>query len=142
MFQILKLEPKPLIWWVSQRAKIDMNPVYQREGRLWSRADKAYLIDSILNGYDIPKIYMTDFTVGVVNLNRKGLPYAIIDGKQRLEAIFDFYAGALRLDDEFVFQQNPKLKLAGLGYPDLTKNYRSEERRVGKECRSRWSPYH
>ena len=24
-----------------------------------------------------------------------------------------------------------------------TKNYlRSEERRVGKECRSRWSPYH
>src|SRR2546430_13242982 len=24
----------------------------------------------------------------------------------------------------------------------LTSNYRSEERRVGKECRSRWSPYH
>src|SRR5450432_410466 len=24
----------------------------------------------------------------------------------------------------------------------LTKDYRSEERRVGKECRSRWSPYH
>ena len=22
------------------------------------------------------------------------------------------------------------------------KNHRSEERRVGKECRSRWSPYH
>ena len=22
------------------------------------------------------------------------------------------------------------------------KHYRSEERRVGKECRSRWSPYH
>ena len=21
-------------------------------------------------------------------------------------------------------------------------NFRSEERRVGKECRSRWSPYH
>ena len=24
----------------------------------------------------------------------------------------------------------------------LRENYRSEERRVGKECRSRWSPYH
>ena len=23
-----------------------------------------------------------------------------------------------------------------------TQQYRSEERRVGKECRSRWSPYH
>ena len=24
----------------------------------------------------------------------------------------------------------------------IEKMYRSEERRVGKECRSRWSPYH
>ena len=24
----------------------------------------------------------------------------------------------------------------------LTHSFRSEERRVGKECRSRWSPYH
>ena len=24
----------------------------------------------------------------------------------------------------------------------VCKNIRSEERRVGKECRSRWSPYH
>jgi hypothetical protein len=123
MFQILKLEPKPLIWWISQRAKIDMKPDYQREGRLWSRADKVFLIDSILNGFDIPKIYMADFTVSIASLNKKGLPYAIIDGKQRLEAIFDFFTGELVLDDEFVFQQNPKLKLAGLGYSDLTKNY-------------------
>ena len=27
-----------------------------------------------------------------------------------------------------------------LGEPDIAS--RSEERRVGKECRSRWSPYH
>src|SRR5256885_11791640 len=29
-----------------------------------------------------------------------------------------------------------------LGRPDLRIAARSEERRVGKECRSRWSPYH
>src|SRR5256885_16360760 len=28
------------------------------------------------------------------------------------------------------------------GYFDIRHNGRSEERRVGKECRSRWSPYH
>ena len=27
-------------------------------------------------------------------------------------------------------------------YPFGGQHYRSEERRVGKECRSRWSPYH
>src|SRR2546429_1755444 len=31
---------------------------------------------------------------------------------------------------------------AFLGRWDLTLKARSEERRVGKECRSRWSPYH
>ena len=29
-----------------------------------------------------------------------------------------------------------------LDNPDSHPNHRSEERRVGKECRSRWSPYH
>ena len=29
-----------------------------------------------------------------------------------------------------------------LGKKNLSKGVRSEERRVGKECRSRWSPYH
>ena len=28
------------------------------------------------------------------------------------------------------------------GFTLLTTDIRSEERRVGKECRSRWSPYH
>ena len=35
--------------------------------------------------------------------------------------------------------------LMGLGYalaPGVMGVPRSEERRVGKECRSRWSPYH
>ena len=32
-------------------------------------------------------------------------------------------------------------KLANGEIPTATL-YRSEERRVGKECRSRWSPYH
>ena len=27
-------------------------------------------------------------------------------------------------------------------WTDRRRTYRSEERRVGKECRSRWSPYH
>src|SRR3712207_8125797 len=31
----------------------------------------------------------------------------------------------------------PTVKRVGMGYGS-----RSEERRVGKECRSRWSPYH
>ena len=123
MFKIADLSSKPLLWWISQRAKIDMNPLFQRHGRLWSRGDKSFLIDSILNEYDIPKIYIADFTFGNITLNKKGLPYAIIDGKQRLEAIFEFHSGEILLDDGFVYQQKHSLKLGGLGYADLAKNY-------------------
>ena len=44
-------------------------------------------------------------------------------------------------------KQIPNSKLENLNSilerePELLKQIRSEERRVGKECRSRWSPYH
>ena len=41
------------------------------------------------------------------------------------------FSGLSGMDDTYTF------------YYDETNNLtRSEERRVGKECRSRWSPYH
>jgi hypothetical protein len=122
-FRIRIFDPKPLIWWNNKKNSIDMEPPYQRRGRLWAPADKAYLIDSIINGYDIPKLYIADFTWGDSALNNKKLPYAIIDGKQRFEAIFDFFSGDLVLNDDFVYLDNPNIKLAGLGYKDLLMNY-------------------
>src|SRR2546425_6799464 len=38
--------------------------------------------------------------------------------------------------------QAPKRRWEGAGTAAGRKSERSEERRVGKECRSRWSPYH
>jgi len=122
-FKISTFGPKPLSWWRSNRSKVDWDPPYQRRGRLWSTTDKAYLIDSILNDYDIPKIYLADFTWGSSSLNKKNLPYAIIDGKQRFEAIFDFFEGQLVLNEDFIYEENPSLKIAGLGYPDLQNNH-------------------
>lgn len=122
-FKVTPHEPKTLIWWINRRLKIDMDPPYQRRGRLWSPSDKAYLIDSIINGFDIPKLYIADFTWGDSSLNIHKLPYAIIDGKQRLEAIFDFFDGKITLNDDFIYLKNPSIKLGGLGYKDLKQNY-------------------
>ena len=122
-FQVKNFDPRTLTWWKSKRSQIDMDPPYQRRGRLWSTADKAYLIDSILNGFDVPKIYLADFTWADSKLNEKRLPYAIIDGKQRLEAIFDFFDGDLVLNADFVLRSSPTLKLGGLGYRDLQRQF-------------------
>src|SRR5260370_38987761 len=53
----------------------------------------------------------------------------------------------LRTCERMVASSNSlKRDLAGIRHLSLTgsgsSEYRSEERRVGKECRSRWSPYH
>ena len=34
------------------------------------------------------------------------------------------------------------IEIIARGYSHFSMLLRSEERRVGKECRSRWSPYH
>ena len=47
-------------------------------------------------------------------------------------------AGILLLALPVAFNVSFGVLAATFDYPDI----RSEERRVGKECRSRWSPYH
>lgn len=123
-FKVVPFETKTLSWWRTRRHQIDMDPPYQRRGRLWSLADKAYLVDSILNGYDVPKIYVADFTWRDSLLNLKKLPYAIIDGKQRFEAIFDFFDGTLVLNDDFLYLDDTTRVLGGLSYRDLQNNHR------------------
>ena len=62
-------------------------------------------------------------------------------------AILSHFQRLLKLDME---RRTAKVESAATLSPELQANirsrlaalYRSEERRVGKECRSRWSPYH
>lgn len=123
MFRVRPFEAKTLSWWHAERDNIDFNPSYQRKGGLWSQKDKSYLIDSILNEFDIPKVYLADFTYVDTKLNEKKKSYSIIDGKQRFEAIFEFFDGKLVLDKEFEFDSDPNLKLGGLSYKDIKSQY-------------------
>ena len=50
----------------------------------------------------------------------------------------------MSVENEKEIQQlkNRIRELADKSYNQNQYTFRSEERRVGKECRSRWSPYH
>ena len=111
-------------WLCTHRDDIDHEPVYQRKGHIWSPADKALLIDSILNDYDIPKMYVADFTSSKSNsLNKKRRRYAVIDGKQRLEAVMEFFDGKLKLKSDFTYVQRPSWELGGATAKDLATRY-------------------
>lgn len=123
MFSVTPFESRTLSWWYAKRAQIDLAPPYQRRSGIWSAEDKAFLIDSIINELDIPKLYVADFTFTPSPLNRAQLPFAIIDGKQRLEAIFDFIEGRLQLSRRFEYLKDPAVNLSGLAYKDLKQNH-------------------
>ncbi len=123
LFKIHRLDQKTLAWWRTRRDKIDFEPSYQRKGRRWSTSDKQYLVDSILNGFDIPKFYMADFVFGSSKLNEHKKSYAVIDGKQRLEAIFEFFEDKFPLSSTFVLLANQKLDLRGKKYSDLKREF-------------------
>src|SRR3989442_2202822 len=62
-----------------------------------------------------------------------------------LKQAFSVPPGAFKFSSGFLFGLGSATLVAMydyLGYYDNQTSARSEERRVGKECRSRWSPYH
>ena len=63
---------------------VDVSPEYQRE-YVWTEDDKVKLIDSIFNQVDIGKF------VFISKPSCDGPWLEILDGKQRLKAITDFY---------------------------------------------------
>jgi uncharacterized protein with ParB-like and HNH nuclease domain len=123
MFKVQAHQTKTLSWWNKQRDQIDLEPSYQRKGNLWGDRDKAFLIDSVINGFDIPKIYLSDFTIVNSPLNEKNLPYAVIDGRQRLESIFGFFSNKIPLNKDFIYYANPSIKVAGKYYSELKNEY-------------------
>lgn len=123
MLEVRMTKQKYLLDWYKDRDKIDMDPSYQRRGDLWPLKNKQLLINSVLNRYDIPKIYLADFTYFDTPLKEKRKPYAVIDGKQRLTIFFSFFEDKLNLDETIVYNDSEEIKLTGLTYSGLKIKY-------------------
>jgi 5-methylcytosine-specific restriction endonuclease McrA len=72
------------------------NPEYQR-GEVWTLPQKKRLIDSVLRGYHIPLIYLHHIKTEVAGAKRED--FEIIDGQQRINALYEFREGAFKLFD-------------------------------------------
>lgn len=64
-------------------------PDWQRE-EVWNGPKKQLLIDSILRGWKLPKFYF-------LQISEDPAEYEVVDGQQRLSAIFEFFDGDLTL---------------------------------------------
>ncbi|MGS1116484.1 DUF262 domain-containing protein [Castellaniella sp. UC4442_H9] len=130
MFVVRPFQATTLSWWHAEREQIDLSPPYQRSPGVWSHSDKAYLIDSIINGYDVPKFYIADFSYVSSVLNLKGKPFAVIDGRQRFEAMFDFLDGRIRLNRDMTYLGEERYSLAGMNYFELKEKFPKVAQRI------------
>lgn len=122
MFKILRigeLDPLSIKDFQKISDRVDFSPIYQRYGNIWSPEKKRLLIDTIINGFDIPKFYFNYFIEENNILNPKKAIYAVIDGKQRLQVILDFLNDKFALDSEFVFYENSSYNLKGLKFSQI-----------------------
>jgi hypothetical protein len=106
----------------SERERIQRNPVYQRISGVWDLRKQQLLIDSIINGLDLPKIYLHAL-IPQKEVDGHLYRYAIIDGKQRLEAIWSFMEDGFGLASDFEFFDDPKINAAGTRYSDLATDF-------------------
>ena len=104
------------------RDVIQSDPEYQRSSDVWTREKQQLLIDTILNGFDVPKLYFHKFPSSY-DIGGKSFEYAIIDGKQRLEAMWGFIEGKFSLSTDFDCLWDPTLAAGGMTYADLSKNF-------------------
>jgi 5-methylcytosine-specific restriction endonuclease McrA len=91
----LQMPTEKVVWSIQnlvdlhKKDKLVINKEYQRS-EVWKPPKKQLLLDSILNDYDI----------GSIILRQKEDKWEILDGQQRLKAIFDFVDGNLALGIE------------------------------------------
>ncbi|MCQ2049820.1 MAG: DUF262 domain-containing protein [Candidatus Saccharibacteria bacterium] len=99
----------PLSTTFTLKSRINTDTDYQRPA-VWTTAQKQMLMDSILRGYDVPKFYWHQ-------VSKKPEMYDVVDGQQRLRAIWEFMENkyALAKDADPI----DDMEIAGKRYSEL-----------------------
>lgn len=116
---LIKQKSWPIERFVRDKNKIDLNPNWQR-GAAWKKPRQVLLIDSILRGMDIPKVYLRKLKSGAMH------SHDAVDGQQRLRAIWEFCAGEFSLDYLETLPDVDGHTIEGKKYSELHKSLRSK----------------
>ena len=76
-----------------ERRELIVNNDYQRGSGLWPDGASSYFIDTILESYPFPKIYMAEY----LDRPQRKIRKEIVDGQQRITTINRFYNNTLRI---------------------------------------------
>ena len=122
-FRISEMRNSSILRVYADRHRIQTDPQYQRLSSVWNLGNRQFLMDTIVNDFDIPKLYFHEFARTKVLEDGRHVDFAIIDGRQRLETIWAFIDGKFALADDFKYYSDDSVRAAGLTYADLSAKY-------------------
>lgn len=113
MKQIYHYQSKNILEFLNdndKNGKYNLSPIYQRED-LWKEKERSFFIESLFLGRPIPTIY----TVYNSNTNC----HDVVDGKQRLKSLIDFYHNAFPLHRASAQYNYSYEKIVGKTYKEI-----------------------
>jgi len=119
-FKMYPLRSNDILQLFEWKEQINLDPPYQRLS-IWDTTKKQCFIDSVINGFDIPKLYFHHISTASSETNK--YKYAVIDGKQRILALWDFMSNSFPLAEDFVFFEDKTIHAGGAKYTDLMAKY-------------------
>lgn len=93
---------------------LDLQPDFQR-GAVWSKAKQVLLVDSILRDWYVPPVHV---------VKNEDETQEVLDGQQRLRAIYDFTNGLFPVKGNTEPLDPDISELHGLRYEELPEKYR------------------
>lgn len=102
------------IEWDKQKALI-LNPAFQRKA-VWTDKAKSYLMDTILRGKPIPKIFIRQ----KLNVTTKESIREVVDGQQRLRSIISY------IKDGFVVSKSQNEEFGGKYFSQLSEEIQGQ----------------
>src|SRR5271157_1193351 len=95
--------------------QLSLNPAFQRRA-VWSEKAKSYLMDTIIRGKPIPKIFIRQ----KINVTTKTSIREAVDGQQRLRTIISY------IKDGFVISRLHHKEYGGLRFSQLPEAVQSD----------------
>lgn len=98
------------------RKEITINRNYQRSDKVWPDTAKSFLIESLLLGFPIPKIFLHSKT----DLRTRKTTKEVVDGQQRSRTIYDFFHDRFALSNKLETED-----IRGLRYSNLDEDWQA-----------------
>lgn len=116
MINYLETNKHNIAWFrkINDEKSLILKPAFQRN-LIWTDKQKSFLIDSILEGYPIPELYMQE----IVDANGY-TKQIVVDGQQRITSVLQFIEGSLRIES------SESTKWGGLRFDDLSDEQRKQ----------------